>query len=179
MATTANLTLEEYDRLYDLEAGWEFRDGEAIRKPVPTYLHGLLALVLGELLKLAGYNASVEADVRLTDNWSPRPDACGVLAPVMAKYPTQLDVVCEILSEREDIVTKCWDYHATGAVGQIFVFEIESKTIWTWNVVKLVTVANLILGNRVTITGRRSGASWRPARPTRFHVGGLIQFWIS
>ncbi len=163
MVTTAKLTLEEYDRLYGFEAGWEFRDGKAIRKPVPTYLHGLLALVLGELLKLAGYHASVEADVRLPDNWSPRPDACGVLAPVMAKYPTHLDVVCEILSEKEEIVTKCRDYHATGAVGQIFVFEIESKTIWTWNGVKLVTVVDLLLGNGVTITGRRI---WRELETT-------------
>ena len=151
----SHLSLEEYDRIYGHESGWEFRSGEAYRKPVPTFLHGILAALLSDLLRLAGYIASVEADVRLTHDWSPRPDACGVLKAVEGKYPVSVDIVCEILSENEDITTKCRDYHATGAVGQIFVFDIETKGIQTWNGTELVAVEDLLLGNGVTITGQR------------------------
>jgi len=148
------LTLEEYDRIYGHESGWEFRSGVAHRKPVPTFLHGVLAILLGDLLRLAGYFASVEVDVRLTDDWTPRPDACGVRQRVQGKYPTSVDVVCEVLSENEDILTKCRDYEDSGRVGQIFVFNIEDKTIQTWNGGELVLVTDLLLKNGVTITGR-------------------------
>ena len=69
MAPVASpLTIEEYDRLYGHEPGWEFRSGVAYRKPVPTYLHGILAAILADLLQLAGYIASVEADIRLIED---------------------------------------------------------------------------------------------------------------
>ncbi len=156
MAPVASqLTVEEYDHLYGHEAGWEFRSGSAYRKPVPTFLHGILAALLSDLLRLAGYIASVEVDVRLTDDWTPRPDVCGVLESIQGKYPKSVDVVCEVLSENEDILTKCREYGATGAVDQIFVFEIETRTIRTWNGTNLVPTVDLCLGNRVTIAGRR------------------------
>jgi Uma2 family endonuclease len=156
MAPVASqLTIEEYDRLYGGESGWEYRSGVAYRKPVPTLLHGILAALLADLLRLAGYISSVEVDVRLTADWSPRPDAMGILQAVDVNYPRSVDVVCEILSDDKDILTKCRDYHATGAVGQIFVFDIEATTIQTWNGTELVSVTDLLLGNGVTITGRR------------------------
>jgi hypothetical protein len=55
MAPSAtSLTLDEYDRVYGSEAGWEYWFGEARPKPVPTHLHGLLQILLGELLRMAG-----------------------------------------------------------------------------------------------------------------------------
>lgn len=151
----SHLTFEEYDQLYGHESGWEFRSGEASRKPVPTFLHGVLAALLSDLLRLAGYISSVEADVRLTEEWSPRPDACGVLQAVTGKYPRSVDIVCEVLSENEDITIKCREYHATGAVSQIFVFDADAKTIRTWNGTDLIPVTDMLLRNGVTITGRR------------------------
>ena len=44
--TASSLSLEEYDLIYGHESGWEYWFGEARRKPVPTYLHGLLSLLL-------------------------------------------------------------------------------------------------------------------------------------
>lgn len=161
MARVASpLTIEDYESLYGHESGWEYRAGQAYRKPVPTFLHGLLAVLLGDLLRLAGYVTSVEADVRLTEDWSPRPDVCGVLKIVIGKYPRSVDVVCEIRSENEDILTKCREYRATGAVGQIFVFDIETRTIQTWKGTDLVPTTDLVLQNGVTITGRRIWREW-------------------
>lgn len=155
MAPVASqLTIAEYDRRYGHESGWEYRAGHAYRKPVPTYLHGILAALLADLLRLAGYIASVEVDLRLTNDWSPRPDVCGVLGTVESKYPKSVDVVCEVLSENEDVQTKCRDYAATGAVGHIFVFDIDTKTIQTWDGSSLLSIVDLLLGNGVTITGR-------------------------
>jgi hypothetical protein len=88
MARVASpLTIENYQSLYGHQSGWEYRAGRAYRKPVPTFLHGLLAILLGDLLRLAGYVTSVKADVRLTEDWSPQPDVCGVLKTVVGKYP--------------------------------------------------------------------------------------------
>ena len=54
MAPTAtHLTVDEYDRLYGHESGWEYWFGEARRKPAPTYLHGILAGLLLDLLRRA------------------------------------------------------------------------------------------------------------------------------
>jgi hypothetical protein len=137
----SRLSFEEYAERYGHESGWEFRSGEAYRKPVPTFLHGLLAILVGDLLRLAGYYSAVEVDVRLTQDWTPRPDACGMLAsPIEVKYPTTVDVICEVLSDNGDIATKCRDYMATGSVGQVFVFDAEHKTIQQWIGQALVTI---------------------------------------
>ena len=150
----APITREEYERLYGHESGWEYHFGEIRRKPVGTFLHGVLAILLGDLLRFAGYYSAVEVDLRLTEEWSPRPDACGILEPLIdTKYPTRVDVICEVLSENEDIMSKCRDYEATGAVGQIFVFSIEAKTIRQWNGTDLIPVADILLSNGVTIPG--------------------------
>ena len=156
MALPANrISFAEYSVRFGHETGWEFQAGQAVRKPMPTFLHGLLAILLGDLLRLAGYYSSVEVDVRLTPDWSPRPDACGILrSPVNLKYPTTVDIICEIQSEDEDIVAKCLDYAASGAVTQIYVFNAEEKTICQWNGGVLHLVEDMLLPNGVTIPGR-------------------------
>ncbi len=158
------LTMKEYDRIYGPQTGWEYRSGVAYRKPVPTRLHGLLATLLADLLRLAGYISSVEVDVKLTDDWSPRPDALGELQAAEGDYPRSVDVVCEVLSAGEDILGKCQDYWATGKVGQIFVFDSEARSIKNWNGSNLISVTNVLLGNGVTITGQRI---WRDLEERR------------
>jgi hypothetical protein len=37
-AATHHLSIAEYEKFYDKEAGWEYWFGEARRKPVPTQL---------------------------------------------------------------------------------------------------------------------------------------------
>ncbi len=152
-ATTAFLTVNEYDALYGHQAGWEYWFGEARRKPVPTYLHGLLQIVLGGLLNRAGYIASVESDVKIAPDWQPRPDVCGVLE-VTEKYVTRPEnvVIFEVLSEDDYIVAKCRHYSEI-KIEQIFVFDPDEKTIAAWDGEKLRPVIDVKLANGVTITG--------------------------
>lgn len=105
---TAYLSSADFDRQFGAEAGWEYWFGEARRKPAPTHLHGLLQILLANLLDLAGYIASIEAELRITDEWRPRPDVYGVLEEIEGRYATKpVDVVFEVLSEGEDILSKC------------------------------------------------------------------------
>src|SRR5450755_642431 len=69
--TASSLSLEEYDLIYGHESGWEYWFGEARRKPVPTYLHGLLSFLLAELLRRAGYFVSGESDLKVVSDWQP------------------------------------------------------------------------------------------------------------
>ncbi len=151
--TTRQLTVDEYDRRYGHESGWEYWFGEARRKPVPTYLHGILAGLLLDLLRRAGYVASVEAELRNVPDWHPRPDVAGVLGEVEGKYPIKpIDVAFEVLSDDDDIVTKCRNYSRI-EIPQVFVFDAEAKTIARWNSQALVPVTDVVLANGVTITG--------------------------
>lgn len=152
-AATEFLTVNEYDARYGHQAGWEYWFGEARRKPVPTYLHGLLQIVLGGLLSRAGYIGSVESDVKIASDWQPRPDVCGVLE-VQEKYVSRPEnvVIFEVLSEDDSIVTKCQHYSEI-KIEQIFVFDADEKSIAVWDGAKLRPVADVKLANGVTITG--------------------------
>ena len=68
------LTLEEFDARYGSEPGWEYWFGEAVRKPVPTWYHGVLQVVLANLLLEAGYFSGSEIDLKVDPRWQPRPD---------------------------------------------------------------------------------------------------------
>ena len=150
---TTHLTVDEYDRRYGHQSGWEYWFGEARRKPVPTYLHGILQILLGDLLRLAGYVASVESELRNVPDWHPRPYVAGVLGEVEGKYPAKpIDVAFEVLSDDDDIVTKCRHYSRI-EVPQVFVFDAEAKTIARWNGEALMPVVDVELANGVIITG--------------------------
>jgi len=153
MASATSLSVADYDRLYGSEAGWEYWQGEARRKPVPTKFHGLLQALLAELLRLAGYISPVEAELRNVPDWRPRPDVYGVLEEFEGAYPTRpVDVVFEVLSPQEDIETKCQQY-SQSEIRAIFVFDPARQTITSWDGAKLAPVTDVKLGNGVTITG--------------------------
>jgi Uma2 family endonuclease len=151
--TATPLSIADYEKVYGNEAGWEYWSGEARRKPVPTQIHGLLQLLLGELLRLAGYVSVVEAELRNAVDWRPRPDVYGVLGELEGLYATRpVDVVFEVLSPQEDIVTKCQHY-SESLIQAIFVFDPSAQTITGWDGGKLQLVADVKLANGVTITG--------------------------
>lgn len=154
MATSATfLSVTEYESIYGSESGWEFWFGEAVRKPVPTKFHGILQMLLGELLRLAGYISTVEAELRNVADWRPRPDVYGVLEDFEGDYPVlPVDVVFEILSPGEDIAEKCRHY-AESLIPAIFVFDPVEQTIQEWQDGKLNIRQAVKLGNGVTIAG--------------------------
>lgn len=155
MAFAAGLiTSLEYERLYSHQSGWEFWFGQAIRKPVPTELHGILQILLAAFLKEAGYRASSETELRIIPEWHPRPDVAGILrGKPMEKYPTKpIDVVFEVLSDGEDRYEKCRLYSSAG-IPQIFYFDPEQHIITEWTGQELRPVENVQLTNGRTIIG--------------------------
>lgn len=47
-AGTSVLTLEEFNARYAHEDGYEYWFGEVVQKGLPTWLHGLLQVILGK-----------------------------------------------------------------------------------------------------------------------------------
>lgn len=148
------LTLEEFDRLYSAEAGWEFWFGQAIRKPVPTWYHGILQIVLGNLLFQAGYFAGAEIYLKVDRAWQPRPDL--IAAKTMAgPYPaTPVDIVIEILSDDQFryLHQKCQNYARIG-ISHVFVLDPEQRKSWRWSseTETLQTIDALLLPNGVSL----------------------------
>jgi Uma2 family endonuclease len=151
---TCILTLAEYHAQYAGENGWEFWFGEAVRKPVPTWLHSILQTPLCELIYKAGYFSGSELELRIDPNWEPRPDVAGALK-LEQPYPTRpVEIVIEILSDdqMEQLLKKCGHYARIGIL-QIFVADPESRRIWQWRGGELLRVTDICLGNGVVITG--------------------------
>ncbi len=78
----------------------------------------------------------------------------GVLEESNEKYITQPQglVVFEVLSEGDDIPTKCRHYSEIN-IEQVFVFDVDAKTITFWDGEELRPVVDVKLGNGVVITG--------------------------
>ncbi len=135
MATAlGSLTLEQFHDQYDSEAGYEFWFGEVVRKPMPTWLHAILQIQLGELLRRLGYYAGSELSLRTDKNWEPRPDVTGALN-LELPYPIKpVEIAIEIRSDDQMkmLFAKCRHYVRIG-VSQIFVFDPETRAAWEWN----------------------------------------------
>jgi Uma2 family endonuclease len=153
-AATTLLTLQEFHEQYANEHGYEYWFGEAVQKGMPTWLHGALQLILGELFYRLGYATGSEIELRIDPNWQPRPDVIASLE-VQRPYPTRpVDIVAEILSDdpMTRVYEKCRNYARIG-IAQIFVFDPESRTAWEWSreTENLERVETLRLGNGSTI----------------------------
>ena len=119
VAVAENLTFAEFQAQYSkLDRAYEFWYGRAIPKSMPTWIHGLLQLLIGELLREAGYIAGSEIELRIDRAAHPRPDLIATRSSVETPYPTKaVDVVAEILSPDDSmiyIVEKCQNYRAWG-----------------------------------------------------------------
>lgn len=139
MATVAaeKVTLAEFERLYaDCKPNYEYLNGEAVQKPMPTFLHGLLQKVLMLLLDQLGYKSASEVTLKIAADFQPVPDVIGVSGPLEFPYPTTpVSIVIEILS-REDrfsrVSKKCSEYARLG-VPNILVIDPEQRSGWQWS----------------------------------------------
>jgi Uma2 family endonuclease len=132
MATAPRfLTVEEFDKLYGSESGWEYWYGRAVRKPVPDKLHALLQRILMQLLSAAGYESGGEFDFKARRDWQPRPDVA-ILPEGDERYPTKLSLVIEIRSkdQTKKLIEKCRNYEQAG-VSHIFVLDPAAQAIYT------------------------------------------------
>jgi Uma2 family endonuclease len=136
VAVAENLTLSEFQAKYEKgDRSYEFWRGRAMPKGMPTWIHGLLQLIIGELLKETGYIAGSEVELRIESDARPRPDVIATRGAVEIPYPTSaVDVVVEILSPDDSMaymIEKCRAYHAWGFPG-IYVVDPDSRSVFRW-----------------------------------------------
>lgn len=152
MATAPHrLTLDEFHIQYaGRKPYYEYWFGEAIQKPVGTWLHALLQRIVAELLARAGYKAGTELELRIDPEWEPVPDVAGSLKSITTRYPTEpVDIVVEILSPDDRmslVMSKCRRYGRIG-IAQVFVLDSEEKAAWCWKNGNLETISEMQLAN--------------------------------
>ncbi len=129
-------TIEFYDQYSSKKPNYEYWFGEAIQKPTPTWLHGVLQAILRELLRRAGYYAGTEIELRIDPDWQPVPDVIGVAHWIDQPYPQEpVDVVIEVLSPDDRMVyvlEKCKQYARIGTQS-IFWIDPLSREGWQWD----------------------------------------------
>lgn len=133
---TARVSPEEFQTRYAPYGPYEYWFGEVVEKSVPTWLHAMLQLLLGEIFYEQGYFSGSELDLRISRDFQPRPDIAASLQLESEGYPTKpIDIVAEILSPDDNpvqIAQKCRHYAELG-IQQIFVFDPVERWAAEWN----------------------------------------------
>ena len=134
--STTRLTIEQFESVYGEEKpAYEYWDGIAIQKPMPTIFHSLLQIVLETLLHVRGLIAAVEVRIKLDPTKEPVPD---VIAGerLQAPYPKRpMPIVVEILSPGDSLqqVRRKCQFYADQQIPGIYVFDPEDRTSDRWN----------------------------------------------
>lgn len=136
VAVAENLTLSEFQAQYEKgEQSYEYWRGRAIPKGMPTWIHGAIQIIIGELLRAAGYFVGSEVELRIDFDARPKPDVIATRDPAENPYPTKaVDIVVEILSPNDSmsyVVEKCQNYHAWGFLG-VYVIDPTSRLVFRW-----------------------------------------------
>jgi len=135
MASVAGkLSFAEFERTYgQSDRSYEFWDGEALPKGMPTWIHGLLQSILCQLLRQAGYKAGSEVELRIDPRYCPKPDVIATKGKLEVPYPTQaVEVAIEILSPDDSMVhilEKCRLYTAWG-FPYVYVVDVDARLVY-------------------------------------------------
>jgi Uma2 family endonuclease len=155
-AVPYSLTIEAFERLYgDEKPYYEYWDGQAIQKPMPTILHSLLQFILVQLFWERGLAAGAEVRIKLSNEKQPLPD---VIADerLQHPYPTKpFAIAVEILSPEDKMqrtLRKC-RFYAEQGIRYIYVLDPEDRTSQRWNVLtgSLELIGELELPSRPAI----------------------------
>jgi Uma2 family endonuclease len=122
---------EQFESRYTGEKpSYEYWFGEAIRKSMPTSLHGFLQAVLVMLLLRRGWQAGFEIRLKLSQQAQPVPDIVAGHGGIQTPYPTKpFDLCVEILSPSDalqDVARKCVHYLNWG-IGSVWIIDPESR----------------------------------------------------
>ena len=129
------LTVEEFHRLYDgAKPAYEYWYGSAVRKSMPTALHGLVQFILMMLLKKAGWNAASEVRLKIVNDAEPVPDVSAVRGKFKGSYPRTAPELCiEILSPGDTLkraLEKSRTYISWGSQCA-WIIDPEQRTAWS------------------------------------------------
>ena len=137
MAAVADkLTFLEFQSKYELnDLTYEYWHGQAIPKAMPTWTHGRLQIIVGDLLNEAGYEAGSEVELRIVPDAHPKPDILATSGEITESYPAKaVDVVVEILSTDDPmpyVLEKCEAYRTWG-FEYIYVVSPDSRQVFRW-----------------------------------------------
>lgn len=136
MASTVHVSLEEFQTRFANQGPYEYWFGEVVQKSVPTWLHAMLQLLLGEIFYEQGYFSGSELDLRISPDFQPRPDIAASLQLESQGYPTKpIDIVAEILSPddiEQNVLRKCRHYAELG-IPQIYIFDPVERWAAQWD----------------------------------------------
>lgn len=130
------MSFEEFVKRYEnLDGSYEYWGGEVIQKPMGSWIHGILQIIIGQLLREAGYISGSEVTLRLVPDYYPKPDIVATKAAPQTDYPSQpVEVIVEILSESNDMrymLNKCKHYSNWGCE-QVYIVDPLGRDIFRW-----------------------------------------------
>ena len=131
------LTLDEFRSVYgeDVKPHYEFWNGEAIQKAVPTKLHAKLQRLLGNVFAELGFYSFTELTLRADLTWEPILDVAATVEDFDGPYPVKsVDVVAEVLSPQDTfslVEEKCERYASLG-IADVLVFDPVDRKLWRW-----------------------------------------------
>ncbi|HSU60368.1 MAG TPA: Uma2 family endonuclease [Bryobacteraceae bacterium] len=128
------LSIEEFHKLYDCaKPVYEYWYGKAVRKAMPTALHGVVQCIIMLLLGKAGWNAASEVRLKVIKDVEPVPDVIAVRGKFKGRYPTAAPDLCiEILSPGDTLaraLEKAKIYISWGSQC-VWIIDPEQRTAW-------------------------------------------------
>jgi Uma2 family endonuclease len=128
------LSVEEFHRRFgDEKPYFEFWDGEAVQKSMPTRLHALIQKILVKWLDALGYEAGQEITLKLDPAYEPIPDVIAAEGSIGDPYPTEpFEIAIEILSPDDSFsrtLRKCGLYRSWG-IQQVIGVDPSAREIW-------------------------------------------------
>jgi Uma2 family endonuclease len=130
------LSLETFHARYDAEKPYfEYWDGEAVQKSMPTRLHSLIQEILVRLLRALGFDPGQEIRLKLNPAYEPIPDVIAAEGQIGNPYPTEpFEIVIEILSPDDPfsrVLRKCRLYEKWG-IRQVVVVDPQARLVWSF-----------------------------------------------
>jgi Uma2 family endonuclease len=130
------LSLEEFHNRYSGEKPYfEYWDGEAVQKSMPTRLHALIQKILVGLLDAMGFDSGQEITLKLDPAYEPIPDVIAADGRIEDPYPTEpFEVAIEILSPQypfSRVLRKCRLYEKWG-IRQVVVVDPQARLVWSY-----------------------------------------------
>jgi Uma2 family endonuclease len=134
-AQLSPLSLEDFHKLYDgAKPAYEYWHGAAIRKPMPTVLHGMIQILISMLLEKAGWNTASEVRLKVSSDAEPVPDVIAVRDQFTSLYPTSAPRLCvEVLSPSDTLakaLEKASRYILWGTKC-VWIIDPEKRTAWS------------------------------------------------
>jgi len=134
VAAEQKLSVQEFHARYDGEKPYyEYWDGEAVQKSMPTRMHSLIQKILMRLLDGIGYDSAAEVTLKLDPAYEPIPDVIAIDGPIGDPYPTSpFEVAIEILSPDDSfsrVLRKCRLCERWG-IRQILVIDPAERLVW-------------------------------------------------